>query len=332
MGGDRVVVPEPQPEPVRSAIWSPLLERYIVPGKSGLLAHNGTRLVGETDVPTPPNNRAGSIGIRRLLTLVSARDTAIVSSVGEFRFVTTTHLQALHFSAHASIASARRATTRVLQRLAALRLIRSLDRKRGGDGGGSSSYIWRLDVAGERLVRHLNGDTPAHRRRVDDRSEQFIEHSLAVSDMAVAVVSSARAGLFELLDLRSEPASWRSFPSGLGEARTLKPDLAATTASADEEFFWFIEVDRGTESLPTLLRKCTAYTDHWRSGIAQRDLGTYPRVLWLMPTERRAKQLAAAIHADRQLPSDLFTVVPAEDGVGIIQESTRGPLNEGGSS
>jgi Replication-relaxation len=65
-----------------------------------------------------------------------------------------------------------------------------------------------------------------------------------------------------------------------GGQAILKPDLYAVTASRDFEDSWFIEVDRGTESLPTLLRKCGQYEEYRRSGVEQRDRQVFPLVLW----------------------------------------------------
>jgi Replication-relaxation len=67
------------------------------------------------------------------------------------------------------------------------------------------------------------------------------------------------------------------------------------TASPDFEDSWFIEVDRGTESLPTLLRKCGRYEEYRRSGIEQRDRQVFPLVLWLLLDERRRHVLGAAL-------------------------------------
>ena len=77
---------------------------------------------------------------------------------------------------------------------------------------------------------------------------------------------------FELVECAVEPASWRRF-TGLGGARlTLKPDLYAETAStsgSDLVHAWFIEVDLGTEGIPTLLKKCRDYEAYRRTGIEQ---------------------------------------------------------------
>ncbi len=83
----------------------------------------------------------------------------------------------------------------------------------------------------------------------------------------------------KLLSAEYEPACWRGFLGSSGDAETLKPDLYAVKANAEYEDSWFIEVDRGTESLPTVLKKCAQYERHQRSGQEQASRGVLPAVL-----------------------------------------------------
>jgi len=62
--------------------------------------------------------------------------------------------------------------------------------------------------------------------------------------------------------------------AGSGSRLTLKPDLYVLTAPrtnqqpSEFEDHAYIEVDRATESLPTLIRKCRQYETYRRSGHA----------------------------------------------------------------
>jgi hypothetical protein len=137
----------------------------------------------------------------------------------------------------------------------------------------------------------------------------------------VLVIEADRQGRIELTDSAVEPATWRTF-TGIGAARrTLKPDLYAETATADELVHaWFIEIDLGTEHIPTLLTKCREYEAYRQTGIEQDHHGAFPLVIWSLThpdpakTERRRKALTEAIAADRSLPRALFRIV-APDGV-----------------
>jgi hypothetical protein len=98
----------------------------------------------------------------------------------------------------------------------------------------------------------------------------------------------------------------------------LKPDLFAITANGDFEDHWYIEVDRATESVPTLLRKCGQYEAYRRSGIDQQTHGVFPVVAWLVPSEPRAKKLQAAIRASRHLDRNLFRVATADRFLDLV--------------
>jgi hypothetical protein len=129
---------------------------------------------------------------------------------------------------------------------------------------------------------------------------------MLVADVAGALTVHAHAGSFELARVDPEPGSWRPYSGLHGAREVLKPDLFAVTANGDYEDHWFIEVDRGTESLPTLLKQCSQYETYRRSGREQATTGVFPRVLWLLPDERRRDRLREALAADRNLDDDLF--------------------------
>lgn len=258
----------------------------------------------------PRNNRAGSFGVRQLLSQTSDRDRQIVASVYEFSCLTTEHLCELHFPAHASHAAAHRACTRVLTRLMQLRLIHRLPQRRGGLGGGSSQYVWMIDSAGDRLTRHLQEEDARPRRKPFQPSGMFLEHTLAVGDVYLELVRAYRNGQLEKLQVEAEPRNWRSFPEQLGSVRVLKPDLHVMVVPTGSEYeeHWFIEVDRGTEWTKVLMRKVRLYEDYRRSGVEKKRSGVSPRVLWLMPDLRRVDLLQAAIARDPKVNAKAFVV------------------------
>jgi len=141
---------------------------------------------------------------------------------------------------------------------------------------------------------------------------------LAISDLVVALTLAARRKEHELLGLQSEPWCWRRYPSGLGGDGVLRPDLFAVLGTSDYELRWFIEVDRGTEHLPTLIRKCRLYDAYYQSGIEQAQHRVFPRVAWLMSSPRRVEQLQRAIQKDRQLNPAMFTVALDRDAIAAL--------------
>jgi len=102
---------------------------------------------------------------------------------------------------------------------------------------------------------------------------------------------------------------------------TLKPDLYAATASGDYEDHWFIEADRATEHLPTVLTKCRVYARYAATGSEQHTSGVFPAVLWVVPTEARAVSMRRAIQADKSLPTELFRVITTEQFTDFITAS-----------
>jgi hypothetical protein len=195
---------------------------------------------------------------------------------------------------------------RVIKRLADNGLLVRVDRRVGGFGGGSSTSIWRLSAAGYRLV------SGGARVRIKLPSDRFLDHRLAVADCYALLVGQANAAVIELVEFSPEPASWRSCLGPNGAAETVKPDAHFITATADYEDHWFCEVDRGTESLPTIRAKCAQYLRYRRTGKEQQANGLFPVVLWVTPTEQRAEQLRGIVTGLPDAPAGMFRVTTSE--------------------
>ncbi|MGW4366306.1 replication-relaxation family protein [Nocardia takedensis] len=264
----------------------------------------------------------------KLAKQLSDRDWAILRSVAEHGYLTMAHIQALHFGQMPS-ASGLRTAQRVLARLRRDRVLASLKQRIGGHQPGSTATIHYVDEIGDRLLRHTAERRT--RRPFREPTERFLDHQLGIADAHVALVQADRAHHLELLRCAIEPASWRTY-TGVGAVRlTLKPDLYAETAtppSSDYVDAAFIEVDRGTESIPTLLKKCREYESYRRQGIEQeRSDGAFPFVIWSMSAdseakaERRRIALREAIATDRVLKTAIFRVIAPEQ---LIHELQKG--------
>jgi hypothetical protein len=266
------------------------------------------------------NNRLGTKGVPRLQALLNERDNRILRTIYEHKFLTTRQVHRLHFWNHASYSSGIRACTRVLARLESHRLIYRLDRPIGGTGGGSTSHVWGLDAAGDRLMRAtINQD--GKRARAFEPTLMFLAHTLAVAETRIVIEELARTTPIELLDVVTEPRNWRPFLAPSGSSMTLKPDLYAVTAAGEFEDHWYIEVDRGTESIPTLLRKCEYYQGYHRTGEAQDQLGVFPRVLWIVPAGARRDRLRDAIRQHGRINAELFLVINPTELTTVIESS-----------
>lgn len=199
-------------------------------------------------------------------------------------------------------------------RLFTCRILTRLECRIGGVRHGPSSFIWLLDVVGDRLTR---GERSS-RRRVREPSFAFLQHTLAVTEIHIQIWEAANTGGFRLTNVEVETEAWRDYVATGGVKTVLKPDLRITIGSDAFDDHWYVEVDRGTESLPVLLRKSSAYEEYRRTGRAQAELGVFPCVLWLMPDtaraerdRRRAEAAGSTVHLRRGGGSDHHTDQPA---------------------
>lgn len=254
-------------------------------------------------------------GVVRLRERLSVRDLAIMRQVGELRLMSARQIEAIHFPAseHDNAAAVMRARQRVLARLARDGLLLALERRIGGVRAGSAGLLLGLGPLGQRV---LSLDSP--RRRAHEPGLRFVDHTLAVAQLVVDVHLATRHGMLELLACQAEPTCWREF-AGIGGRRVLRPDMFLSLGVGEYELRWFIEVDRGSESLPVVTRKCRLYADYYQAGVEQaRSGGVFPRVCWVVPDERRGERLRRAIARDRQLPVGLFVVTTSEQALAVL--------------
>jgi hypothetical protein len=251
------------------------------------------------------SGRTTARGLDILRDDLSGRDLAIIGQVADLRLMSARQIEAVHFptAEQRSALSAARLSRRTLERLTVERLLVRLDRRVGGVRAGSSSYIYALGPVGHRL---LTLGTPRP-RSYREPTRLFTEHTLAIGDLVVSLTVAARGGSCQLVSCQSEPRCWRDF-SNLSGRTTLKPDLFVALGIGDFEDRFFIEIDRGTEHLPTVIRKCRLYDNYYRSGREQADHGVFPLICVVAPDDERAKQLRRAIRSDRHLEPKLFVV------------------------
>jgi protein involved in plasmid replication-relaxation len=255
-------------------------------------------------------------GVAQLYERLSERDLAIIRQVAGLRLMSARQIQAVHFPAvgHENEAAATRARQRVLERLVRERLLIALERRIGGVRAGSMGLVVALGPVGQRVV-----NPGGRRRRSYEPTLRFVDHTLAVSQLVVDVMLAARHGRLELLEWQAEPASWREFRTVSGR-RVLRPDAFLVLGVGAYELRWWVEIDRASESVPTLLRKCRLYADYYQSGQEQTTHGgVFPRVCWVVPGVRRAERLREAIARDGQLPDGLCLVTTTESAIEVLR-------------
>lgn len=267
-----------------------------------------------TSRPEATGPHAGPrISQRRLAEIfaqLSERDLDILRSVDRYRFLSSRQIEALHFMGHASPESAQRTCRRVLARLRNCRVLGVLDRRIGGIRAGSEGLVYFMDTVGDRILRQ--GDPGRSRRRFDEPSARFLDHTLAIVDVAVELTKEMRQRGGEVVRIDPELHARRHYQGLYGTEHVVRPDLYVELAARpgdDEVHAFFVEVDLGNEALPTLLAKCQAYEDYRASGIEQADYGGFPRIVWAMDAfksvtvERRQRALREALNARQQTPA-----------------------------
>jgi Replication-relaxation len=242
--------------------------------------------------------------VERLAERLSARDWSIIETLDRAHLASGLQLERLHFN---ELTGRSRSVMRwkVLKRLVDARIITSLDRRIGFSQHGSTGFCYVLDSAGQRLVQlQANREFPQCRiRRPRVPGERFVAHTLAVTELYVALVERARLGQLVLVEYQVESAAyWRD-----GLRAWIKPDAFVKVRQGSVADYWWYEADLATESLPTLRAKMLAYLDFVRRGQLGPE-GVMPRVLIGVPTSQRLAAIEDLMH-DLPPPADVMFVV-----------------------
>lgn len=258
--------------------------------------------------------RLGPRGLDELRDDLSGRDLAIASQVADLRFMSGKQIEAVHFALtdHANEATAARSARRVLERLVRERVLIRLRRRVGGVRAGSASYVYAIGPVGQRVL-----GLPGPRKRFREPSTTFALHTLDVAELVVKLIVGSREQRFDLLCLQPEPRSWRDI-AGIAGSTVLRPDLFVNLGVGEFEHRWFVEVDRGTEHLPTLITKALVYEAYFQSGAEQAEHGVFPRVLWQMHEVERAAKLRRAIDQHPRLTSELFEITTTDHTLDVL--------------
>ena len=275
-------------------------------------------------VPTHSRRYVSARGVARLRDRLSERDLVVVRQVADLRMMSARQIQALHFptSQHDNELAATRARQRVVTRLCRDRLLTPLQRRVGGVRAGSAGLVLALGPIGQRVL--ADGGS---RRRAYEPTLRFFDHTLATAQLVVDLTVAARMGMIELLSFQAEPESWREFTGVGGGRRVVRPDAFVSLGVGEYILDWFCEIDRATESLPVVVRKCRLYADYYQSGTEQAEHGVFPRVCWVVPDEARVEGVLTAIARDRRLPPGLFVVTTSVAAATVLSSHIQKAIN-----
>jgi hypothetical protein len=264
---------------------------------------------------------------RELEAKLSEPDYAVIQQVASLRFVSGSQLTRLCFSDGPNQRANTRTARRALARLTKLQVLERLTRRVGGRQAGSTSYVYRLGVGGQRLAVARGWQPERRARRSLVPGTLFLRHTLAISELHARLRESDRAGRLELLELAAEPSCWRSFDGLGGQRSTLKPDSYVRLGLGAYEDSYFVEIDRGTEGSRALERQLQLYIAYHASGQEQAERQVFPRVLWLVSSEPRRAVLLDSL---TRLPPEswrLFRVARFDQAIDrlIANSDTNSP-------
>ncbi|HEY3843442.1 MAG TPA: replication-relaxation family protein [Acidimicrobiales bacterium] len=237
---------------------------------------------------------------------MTPRDRLLCQVLFDHKVLTTEQVTDLCF---ANLTTAR-------HRLTALYDLRVLDRFRPFRPVGSDPYHYLLDTLGVEIVAADGGiEVPRpglhHSRALALSDSQRLAHLLAINGLFCALTSWARnTEDGELAEWWSE----RRCTTEWGEV--VRPDGFGTLRQRDRVVEFFVEVDRGTETLARLADKLTDYAELVRA------TGWLPQVCFWFPSARREAEARRALaHAE----------VPVATGAtGLGDEMGAGPGGPGG--
>ena len=220
--------------------------------------------------------------------LLSKRETEALLLLGCYRYLSRSQMQEFILADSYVTALSREVIgKRIIRSLRSKALVGATRRLVGGPGGGSTRLGYFLTAQGLRLARSLNAELPS--RRPGDGTF-LMQHALMTADIALAFRRAARSNPGH--ELFVWECDWQA-RQRLGFSAVV-PDAYFAYASKDLEVAAFLEVDLGTEGSRFFARKAGRYLDLYRSDNWRKQLETWPLILVVTPTDRRAALLLSA--------------------------------------
>lgn len=246
---------------------------------------------------------------------LSERDWRVLQALGRVRVLSGAQAERLLFADVAAV-SRGRTRRRVLGRLVALGLVATLERRIGGVRAGSAGLVYVLSGAGQRLLDPSGAIGAGPRPRTPTTpGPLFLAHALAISETYVRLVETARdtRGVTLPLFAVESDARWDTRETG----EVLRPDALVVLARGAVEDVWWLEVDRGTESLPRLKRLLDRYVRFAQAG-RPGPRGVIPRVLFSVTSDAREDALRRLVERGPDLGRQLFVVCQEADVAHVL--------------
>lgn len=163
-----------------------------------------------------------------------------------------------------------------------------------------SPALYMLDRRGAELLRsELGYDDISWTAKSHDVGQPFLEHTLAINDVRVAVTLACKTHGFTLLEWRSEADLKGEYDrvtiqqrNGSKQSVSLIPDSFFAVQTPRGKAPFFLEVDRGTETTGRFQDKIRAYQAYVQTGAYEKRYGYKSvRVLTVAFSQKRLESL-----------------------------------------
>lgn len=226
---------------------------------------------------------------------LSERDINIVQAVYEYRVLKQEHIQLLFFGQRNRSGAQRRLERLYDHGFLARHLLPVTT--------GRSPTLYILDRKGAELLRLERGyDELTWYHSSKDLKAEFLEHTIALNDLMVAVTVGCREAGFQLETWHTENRIKADFDrvvvttsTGRREDVPIVPDGFFVVIANQRRYPCFVELDRGTMTLGRFKLKVSGYMAYQRTGGYERRYGLSSlRVLTVTTSERRLVNLKEA--------------------------------------
>src|SRR3990167_3504973 len=211
------------------------------------------------------------------------RDITLLRDVGEFRFLNTPQILALHKGGERNL----------LRRLASLFQHGYLDRPKSQTSAKLSSLhmVYTLGRKGaELLSKDATEREGIYRRlRENERTLPLIAHSLMISQFRICLTLATEESGIKILRWFQGHDLKELLRKASGENPSLVPDAFFTLLHENKEINYFLEADRGTMTTERFVNKLKIYWSWWSDNRLKEKLRLSRfRVLTLTPSKGRS--------------------------------------------
>ncbi len=228
---------------------------------------------------------ASSISVR-----ITDRDLKLFEALSSYRILSTAQVASLFTPSYS-------AAQTLLRRLHRAGLILQLFQPIGGSKAAKEA-VWALARKGAaEVARARESPLPSHLTAKDERSNLFIDHTLARNDFRICFELLHREGALELLAWKQSKdelccRSELRGPYGGRNTVTLIADGYLVVRCNNKVYYLLLESDMGTTALKRMDEKYRAYWTWWKNGGHRKRFGaTNIRVLTVTTSYKRMGNL-----------------------------------------